>query len=123
MILQRNDFNIFFLGGVKGKEEVKRFLVWDAAQRIVDFKIRDAGVGIMVQGNTAVHEFVFEGYTPDGRRYHEIPGITISEFSGEKIRQVRLYNDRLLIGKQAAKGWFEKMIMGRIMKRFEKGLY
>lgn len=110
-------------GTFKGKEEVKLFLAWDAAQRTPDFKARDAGIGIMMKGNKAVYECVFEGSTPDGRGYREIPGITVYEFSGERIQQVRLYNDRLLMGKQAAKGWFERMIMGRIMNRFEKGLH
>jgi ketosteroid isomerase-like protein len=69
-------------GTFTGKKEVKRFLVWDAAQRTPDFKVRDAGIGIIVKGNKAVYEYVFEGSMPDGRRYRDIPGITVYEFSG-----------------------------------------
>ena len=110
-------------GTFKGKEEAKRFLAWEAAQRAPDFKTRDAGIGIMVKGNKAVYEHVIEGSTPDGRRWREIPGITVYEFSGEKIQQHRAYYDRLSMAKQVAKGWFERMIVGTIVNRWEKGLH
>ena len=109
-------------GTFKGKEEAKRFLTWDA-QITPDVKLRDAGVGIMVKGNKAVWEWVFEGSTPDGRRCREVPGITVFEFSGEKIQQHRLYFDRLSTLKQMTKGWFEKTVVGFIVNRWEKGLH
>jgi len=110
-------------GTFKGKEEVKRFLTWDA-QITPDVKLRDAGIGIMVKGNKAVWEWVFEGSTPDGRRCREIPGITVFEFSGEKIQQQhRMYYDRLSMAIQMAKGWFEKKVVGFIVNRWEKGLH
>jgi len=101
---------------------VKRYLTWDA-QTTPDIQLREAGVGIMVKGNKAVYERVYEGSTSDGRRWREIPGITIYEFSGEEIQQYREYYDRLSMGKQVAKGWFEKMIVGTIVNRWEKGLH
>jgi len=106
----------------KGKEEVKRYLTWET-QRMPDVKIRDAGIGIMVKGNKAVWEWVFEGSTSDGRRWREIPGISVYEFSGEKIQQHRIYYDRLSTVKQMTKGWFERMIVGTIVNRWEKGLH
>jgi len=107
----------------KGKEEVKRYSTWET-QRMPDVKIRDAGIGIMVKGNKAVHEWVFEGSTFDDRRWREIPGITVYEFNGEKIQQRhRIYYDRLSMGKQVAKGRFERMIVGTIVNRWEKGLH
>lgn len=110
-------------GTFKGKEEVKRFLTWHIQSAPV-FKIRDAGIGIMVNGNKAVYEHVFEGSTPDGSKYSGIPAITVFEFSGEKIQQQhRLYYDRLSMAKQVAKGWIERMIVGTIVNRWEKGLH
>ena len=110
-------------GTFKGKREVKRFLTWDA-QTTPHIKIRDAGVGIMEKGNKAVYEHVIEGSTHDGRRFREIPAITVFEFSGEKIQQQhRLYYDRLSMSKQTAKGWLEKKVMGFIVNRWEKGLH
>jgi len=107
---------------LKGKEEVKRYLTWET-QRIPDFKIRDAGIGIMVKGNKAVHEQVFEGSMPEGRRFREIPGIAVYEFNGEKIQRHRMYYDRLSMGKQVAKGRFEKKVVSLIVNRWEKGLH
>ena len=109
-------------GTFKGKEEVKRYLTWET-RRMPDFKIRDAGIGIMVKGNKAVYEHVFEGSTPDGRRCREIPAIAVYEFSGEKIQQLHRYYDRLSMSKQVAKGWFERMIVGTIVNRWKKGLH
>jgi len=77
----------------------------------------------MVKGNKAVWEWIFEGSTPDDRRCHEIPGITVFEFSGEKIQQRRLYFDRLSTLRQMTKGWLEKILVGFIVNRWEKGLH
>ncbi len=109
-------------GTFKGKEEVKRYFTWET-QRMSDAKIRDAGVGIMVKGNIAVHEEVFEGSTADGRRFGGLPVMIVEEFSGEKIQRHREYFDRLSMAKQAAKGRIERMIVGSIVNRFEKGLH
>jgi ketosteroid isomerase-like protein len=109
-------------GTFKGKEDLKRYFTWET-QRMSDAKIRDAGIGIIVKGNIAVHEEVFEGSTSDGRRFGGIPVIIVEEFSGEKIQRHREYFDRLSMAKQAAKGPFERMIVGSIVNRFEKGLH
>jgi len=74
------------MGTFKGKEELKRYLAWDV-QTVPELKIRDAGIGIMVSGNKAVCEWVFDGSTSDGRRWRDIPVITVYEFSGGKIQQ------------------------------------
>jgi hypothetical protein len=48
----------------------------------------------------------------------------VYEFSGEKIQQLhRAYYDRLSMGKQVAKGWFEKKVLNFIANRWEKGLH
>jgi ketosteroid isomerase-like protein len=109
-------------GTFNGKDEVKRYFTWET-QRIKNAKTRAAGIGTIVKGNIVVHELVFEGSTSDGRRFSEIPVIIVEEFSGEKIQRHREYFDRLSMTKQAAKGWFEKMIVGAIVNRTEKGLH
>ncbi len=109
-------------GTFKGKEEVKRYFTWET-QRMPDVNIKDAGIGIIVKGNIAVHEETFEGSTSDGRRFGEIPVIMVEEFSGEKIQRHREYFDRISMAKQGAKGWFERMIVGSIVNRIEKGLH
>jgi len=109
-------------GIFKGKEEVKRYLTWDV-QIAPDIKLREAGIGIVVKGNKAVWEWVYEGSMPDGRRWREIPGITVYMFSGEKIQQYGEYYDRLSMAKQVAKGWLEKKMVGTIVNRWEKGLH
>ena len=38
------------------------------------------------------------------------------EFSNDKIREVRTVYDRLLIAKQAAKGWLPKTLVNSIVK-------
>jgi len=59
-------------GTFKGKEKLKRFITWSFQTGWV--KMRDAGNGIIVKGNEAVYEYIFEGGTPDGRKWREIPG-------------------------------------------------
>ena len=109
-------------GTFKGKEEVKRYWTWEA-QRMSGAKVRAAGIGTIVKGNIAVQELVFGGSTSDGSRFGEIPVIIVEEFSGEKIQRHREYFDRLAVAKQGAKGWFERMIVGQIVNRIEKGLH
>ncbi len=107
-------------GTFKGKEELKRSLTW-LVETTSNKRVRDAGIGIMVKGNKAVHEHVFEAVTLDGMKY-EILGACVYEFSGEKIQQHTDLYDRLSIAKQAARGWLEKKIINAVVNRMEKGL-
>ena len=109
-------------GTFKGKDEVKHYLTWDA-QTTPEIKLREAGFGIIVKGNKAAWEWVYEGFTHDGRSWREILGITTYEFNGEKIQRYSEYYDRLSMAKQVAKGRFEKTIVGTIVNRWEKGLH
>ena len=45
------------------------------------------------------------------------------EFSNDKIREVKTVFDRLLIAKQAAKGWLPETLVNLIVKQAEKGLH
>ncbi len=109
-------------GTFTGKGEVKHYWTWES-QRVSDAKVRPAGIGTIVKGNIAVQEYVFEGSPSDGKRFGEIPVIIVEEFRDEKIQRHREYFDRLALAKQGANGWFEKMIVGQIVNRFEKGLH
>jgi hypothetical protein len=45
------------------------------------------------------------------------------EFTNDKIKEVRTVYDRLLMAKQAAKGWLSKTLVNSIVKQAEKGLH
>jgi len=110
------------VGTFKGKEEAKHFLTWEA-QTTPGLKIRDAGIGIMVKGNKAVYEHVFDSVSLDGGKCHGMSGIGVFEFKDEQIQQHRLLYDRLSVVKQTAKGWFAKKVVDAIVNRWEKGLH
>jgi len=107
-------------GSFKGKRELKRYLTWlfDVGQNV---KVTESGNKIIVQGNRAFYEHTISA-TFQGRRA-EYLAMCAYEFSGEKIQQMRSVQDRLLIAKQAAKGWLSKWIVNSVVKRAEKGLH
>ena len=109
-------------GTFKGKEEAKRFLTWDA-QITPDVKLRDAGIGIMVKGNKAIYEHVFDSVSLDGGKSHDTPAIGVFEFKDGKIQQHKLLYDRLSVAQQAAKGWFARKVVGAVVNGWEKGLH
>ena len=106
-------------GSFKGKEELKRYLMWffDVGQNV---KVTESGNKIIVQGNRAFYEHIVSA-TYQGVRTESLV-ICAYEFSGEKIQQMRTVQDRLLIVKQAVKGWPAKWLVNYIVKRAEKGL-
>ncbi|MFB0503014.1 MAG: nuclear transport factor 2 family protein [Candidatus Bathyarchaeia archaeon] len=108
-------------GTFKGKEEIRRFVTW-AAQTSPHKKFSDAGIGIMVSGNRAVHEHIFEAVTSQGMRF-ETPAICVYEFSDEKIQHHRALLDRLSVCEQVANGWIEKQVFRSIVNSWEKGLH
>jgi ketosteroid isomerase-like protein len=115
-------------GTFKGKEEVKRLLIWlPKSFWYSQIKIRDAGVGILVKGNKAVYEQIIEGVSAHDRTY-EAPAISIFEFSGEKIQQYRTLCDRMTLGKQGCGkqgygGWLDRRILTGILNTWEGGLH
>jgi len=102
-----------------GKDEIRRFLTWNAT-RVQELSFTDAGFGIMVQGNKAVYEYMLRG-TSGGLRW-EVPAVCVYEFSGDRIQHHRVYYDRLVVAKQAAKGWIPKRVVNAVVKGWEKGL-
>lgn len=107
-------------GLFSGKNEVKRYLTWYAPEDI-RMKLIDAGIGIAVKGNKAVYQYTLEATTKEGVKC-ETPGVSVYEFSGEKIQRKTVVFDRLSIAKQAANGVLDSWVMGVVLGRMEKGL-
>ena len=107
-------------GTFRGKEELRRSLV-GMAQTMRDMSITECGNGIIVQGKKAFFEHVIAA-TVEGQRA-EVLAICAYEFRGEKIQEARTTFDRLLLAKQAAKGWLPKKLVNSIIKQAEKGLH
>jgi ketosteroid isomerase-like protein len=107
-------------GTFNGKSEIRRYLTW-AARTVSNPRITEAGIGLLVKGNTAVYESDQEG-TYEGTKYG-MRVICIHEFKGEEFQNVRTIYDRLSMAKQAAKGLFSKSIVNSIVNRMEKGLH
>ena len=114
------------VGTFKGKEGLRHVLTWDT-QIMPTSKSRSSGIGIMVKGNKAVSEGISEG-DYEGKKFEE-PGITVFEFSNDKIQHIRLFYNKLSMVKQVAMqytgivGWFAKRIVNYIVKSGEKGLH
>jgi hypothetical protein len=53
--------------------------------------------------------------TINGLRW-EAPAICAYEFSGDKIQYHRVYYNRLVVAKQAAKGWIPKKVVNSVVK-------
>jgi ketosteroid isomerase-like protein len=107
-------------GRFKGKSEIRRYLTWFANSKITNFNVAEAGIGLLIKGNTAVYESDQEG-TYEGARC-KTRTISIYEFKGEKIQRVREVWDRLSLAKQAARGWFARRAVNAIVNAMEKGL-
>ncbi len=105
-------------GTFKGITEVQRYLDW-ITQTNKGNKITEIGIGVLVQGNTAIIEHNIAG-TYKGNKW-EIPGVGIYEFSGDKIQKIRGFHDRLSLAKQATKG-FPKMVVNLVVRGSVRGL-
>lgn len=107
-------------GTFKGKSEIKRYLTW-ATQNSTNHKMTDAGIGLLVKGNTAVYENDLEG-TYEGKRF-AVRGVSIVEFKDEKFQSVRGVSDRVSVLKQLTKGWMATRTVNSIVNALEKGLH
>ena len=108
-------------GTFKGKSEIRRYLTWFANSKITNFKVTDAGIGLLIKGNTAVYENDQEGIY-EGAKF-KIRVVNMHEFKGEKFQKVRNIYDRLSVAKQAARGWFARRAVNAIVNAMEKGLH
>lgn len=106
-------------GVFRGKDEMRRYLSW-TYQENPEATLKEAGIGIVVQGNKAAYEHIIEG-TTEGVSW-SIPAMCAYEFVGDKISRVLLVEDRLSIAKQAAKGFLPKTVVNAVVNRAERGL-
>ena len=104
-------------GTFKGKEELRRYLTY-SAQSMRDVTVTETGNKIIAQGNKAFYEHVIAA-TIEGNRAEGL-AMCAYEFTNDKVQEVRTVYDRLLMAKQAAKGWLAKNIVNSIVKRAEK---
>jgi uncharacterized protein (TIGR02246 family) len=104
-------------GRFKGKEELRRYMT-SSAKTMQDVKITETGNKIIVQGDRAFYEHNIAA-TIEGKRVEGL-AMCAYEFTNDKIREVRTVYDRLLIVKQAAKGWLAKTLVNSIVKQAEK---
>jgi uncharacterized protein (TIGR02246 family) len=107
-------------GTFKGKEELRRYLT-NSSQSMRDVAVTETGNKIIVQGNKAFYEH-FIAATIEGKRAEGL-AMCAYEFTNDKIQEVRTVYDRLLMAKQAAKGWFARTLVNLIVKQAEKGLH
>lgn len=106
-------------GTFKGKEEVKRYLKWNAGT-FQDLNIYETGTGIMVKGDRACFDHRITG-TADGVNC-EVLAMSSYEFSNGKMSVWRTVYDRLDIAEQLAKGWLPKKIVNSIANQMQRGL-
>ena len=107
-------------GTFRGREEIKRYYTWSYSNYSeVTLTVKS----IVVEGDRAVLEWALEGTSVrgGGKKAH-LQGLDIFEFKNGKVQEVHIYQDRLLIAKQLASGWFEKTIINAVINRMEKGL-
>ena len=107
-------------GTFRGKEEIKRYYTWIYS---IYSEISLKEKGIIVEGDRAVLEWALEGTSVrGGGKKAQFQGLDLFEFKNGKVQEVHIYQDRLLIAKQLASGWFEKTIINAVVNRMEKGL-
>ena len=107
-------------GTLKGKEEVKRYYTWVFSNWST---IKLIEKDIIVEGDKAALEFVQEG-TSLKRVGKKLSLLCLDSFTfkGGKVQEVHVCQDRLLIAKQLADGWFENAIIDGVIYQMEKGL-
>jgi limonene-1,2-epoxide hydrolase len=88
------------------------YLTW-TKENAREYKVTETGIGILVQGNTAVIEHNLAGTTNDMK--WEIPAMCIYEFRDEKIQNIRSFYDVLAQAKQVVKGGVSKMVVNSVV--------
>jgi uncharacterized protein (TIGR02246 family) len=107
-------------GTFRGREEIKRYYTWTFSN-YSEITLTDKV--IIVEGDKAVLEWAMEGTSVrGGGKKLQLQGLDLFEFKNGKVQQVHIYQDRLLIAKQLASGWFEKTVINAVVNRMEKGL-
>jgi hypothetical protein len=105
-------------GTFKGKAEFQYYMA-ALSKKFKEMKVIETGIGIIIQGNIGVIEHILSG-TMRGIK-GEVPALCIYEFKNDKMQNIRGYDDRLALAKQAAKGPTEKMMVNMLANTMEKG--
>ncbi|MGZ5491727.1 MAG: nuclear transport factor 2 family protein [Nitrososphaeraceae archaeon] len=107
-------------GIFRGKEEIKRYLDW-LSNLLSNIRFTYEGLGILVLGNKGVHQSIF-GATYKGIKF-SVDNICTYEFSGNKIRNHWIINDRLSCAQQASAGPITRKALNMIVAKIEKELH
>jgi ketosteroid isomerase-like protein len=105
-------------GTFKGIAESEKYANW-VYKGSKDFKIMENGIGVIVQGDTAVIEHDVSG-NMDGMKWVS-PAACIWEFKDGKVARVRTFYDVLSQAQQVAKGP-AKIAVNAVVKAANKGL-
>jgi ketosteroid isomerase-like protein len=85
-------FNPVFTQGVKGHDGIERF--W-RLYRDTFSDVRSRFRRTLVCGNTAALEWRSDGHLADGKTPVRYSGVTMLDFDGQKISQMKVYYDTL----------------------------
>jgi ketosteroid isomerase-like protein len=106
-------------GTFSGIEGITKYIEW-MKSNIADQTITETGIGVSVKGNTAIYEHIIGGITK-GRKW-DASAICIYEFQEDKIKNIRMFYDRLNVAHQVTTG-IAKTAVGNIVREMEKGLH
>ncbi len=107
-------------GTFDGKAEIRRYIGW-TREFVQNMSYSETGIGLMVQGDHAAYEHLFQGDV-EGTRVQWL-ALCSYELAGDKIQSMRTVYDRLGVLQQAASGWLEETMINAVVKRAEKGLH
>lgn len=106
-------------GTFKGIGQIEKYLMW-VVRGTRDYKVTEAGIGIITQGDIAVDEHRLSG-TSNGVKW-EVPAVCIYMFNNGKIANMRGFYDLLSQVQQSAKGIFTKLMLNTVINASQKGL-
>ena len=106
-------------GTFKGTAQIEKYLTW-VNKGTRDYKVTEAGIGIITQGATAADEHRLSG-TSNGMKW-EIPAVCIYEFKNGKIANMRGFYNLLSQVQQSTKGMFAKWLVNTVVNGAQNGL-
>ena len=113
-------------GTIRGKADIRALCEWDASLSPAP-KVRDSGIGVLVQGNVAVGEQRIS-MTAEGIPYEEALARIFEFDDAGLIKRLVAYYDKLAIMHQIASGYpglrgrVFRMLTGYLVAQGRKGL-
>ena len=105
-------------GTFKGTAQIEKYLTW-VNRGTRDYKITEAGIGIITQGDTAADEHRLSG-TSNGMKW-ETPAVCIYEFKNGKIANMRGFYNLLSQVQQSTKG-ISRLLVNLVINGAQKAL-